>query len=82
MSSKKGIYTFYARIMIGEIMSLTSKVLMLERKVNLISRALELSALESAEMKPAARRELRSRIMDLLKERKSKFVELKDIDAL
>ncbi len=55
-------------------MSLETKVVMLEKKVNLISKALELSLAEGTETSTKTRKELRARIRDLLTGNKSAFV--------
>ncbi len=60
-------------------MSLQSKVVMLEKKVNLLTKAMDILLLEGETTSKGEARIIRSRLRDYLQGRKSKFIEFKHV---
>ena len=59
-------------------MTLESRVVMLEKKINLIAKALEIQSMEGVQVSEKARKEIKARMGDFLKGRKSNLVDFRD----
>lgn len=59
-------------------MSLETKMVRLEKKVNLLTKAMEIMLLESEVLSPKELKEVKSRLRDFLAGKKNKFVSLED----
>ncbi len=60
-------------------MTLESRVVMLERKINIITTALEIQSMEDMEVSEKTRKGLKKRATDFIKGKKANLVEFRDV---
>jgi len=59
-------------------MTLESRVVLLEKKINLIAKALEIQSMEGVQVSEKTRREIRMRMADFLKNKRSNLIDFRD----